>query len=351
MTASLLQESPSASLHCVGHSLGAHVCGFLANRLERGGRKTARITGLDPAGIEWTTRRTGIMEVQPMEVLPGTETRLDPGDADLVDVIHTDGNFAGTMVPLGHVDFYVGRTSETLGTSQAGCGCKDNCDHARSFQLYIDSVTANPEVSRVLTCSVTNHTLGNCRKAEGKGSLGYFYHGEGLAGVVGVIMESEGEEMPCSTEEEGEEEAWEEVWEEEEEDWGEDMEGSGEDSSETTLSEKEMKKQISKKTKVFTNQESISKLTTNLPTTPTTRPDKGSHVSLTFQTVVSDSVGRSGWWQLPCNSTCMSVIATSACLSLLCLLAVVYTCARRTYTRMLPRKEDSFLGSITRVYY
>lgn len=279
VTERLLEEAPSASLHCVGHSLGAHVCGFLANGLERGGRRTARITGLDPAGIDWTTRRTGIMEVQPMDLLPGTETRLDPGDADLVDVIHTDGNFAGTMVPLGHVDFYVGRTSETLGTSQAGCGCQDNCDHARSFQLYIDSVTAPPEASRVLACSVTNHTLANCRKAEGKESLGYFYHGEGLAGVVGVVMESEGEEMPCSTEEEEEEE---EAWEE---DWGEDWEESGENSSATTLSENDMEKQSSQKTTIFINQESISKSTTNLATTSTTRPDKGSQVSLTFQTV------------------------------------------------------------------
>ena len=50
------------------------------------------IQGLDAAGpLFWTNK-------------PGN--RLDPGDADFVDAIHTDGGRAGLFRPLGHIDFY-----------------------------------------------------------------------------------------------------------------------------------------------------------------------------------------------------------------------------------------------------
>ena len=124
VTADLLQQlSSRPSLHCIGHSLGAHVCGFLSNKLQENvGRRMERITGLDPAGIDWTTRLVGVMKVEPMPVLPHVDTRLDASDADFVDVIHTDANFAGMMEPSGDVDFYIGRTEERLGLSQKDCG-------------------------------------------------------------------------------------------------------------------------------------------------------------------------------------------------------------------------------------
>ena len=124
VTADLLQQlSSRPSLHCIGHSLGAHVCGFLSNKLQENvGRRMERITGLDPAGIDWTTRLVGVMKVEPMPVLPHVDTRLDASDADFVDVIHTDANFAGMMEPSGDVDFYIGRTEERLGSSQKDCG-------------------------------------------------------------------------------------------------------------------------------------------------------------------------------------------------------------------------------------
>ena len=52
-------------VHCIGHSLGAHVCGFLGNALEAStGSKMFRVSGLDPAGPQFTT-----------ELVPGTARR------------------------------------------------------------------------------------------------------------------------------------------------------------------------------------------------------------------------------------------------------------------------------------
>ena len=60
----------SQSFQLVGHSLGAHVCGFAGKRFNSS-EKIGHITGLDPAG-------------------PGfSRNRLSPTDANLVVVIHT----------------------------------------------------------------------------------------------------------------------------------------------------------------------------------------------------------------------------------------------------------------------
>jgi len=63
--------------HIIGHSLGAHIAGYAGEKLialNRG--KLGRISALDPA--------QPLFQDMPMFV------RLDPGDAEFVDVIHTD---------------------------------------------------------------------------------------------------------------------------------------------------------------------------------------------------------------------------------------------------------------------
>ena len=78
--------------HLIGHSLGSHVVGW-AGALSHSRGTISRITGLDPAG--------------PLFFLNNTETRLDPSDADFVDIIHTDsGSFLegqlSFLEPIGH---------------------------------------------------------------------------------------------------------------------------------------------------------------------------------------------------------------------------------------------------------
>ena len=63
--------------HIIGHSLGAHIAGYAGEKLIAVNRgKLGRISAIDPA--------------QPLFQDMPTFVRLDPGDAEFVDVIHTD---------------------------------------------------------------------------------------------------------------------------------------------------------------------------------------------------------------------------------------------------------------------
>ena len=76
----------------MGHSLGAHIAGFIGNRFSG---KIARITGMDPARPDFEA-----------PIMKDPKDRLDPTDAKFVDVIHSDSGAAGFIRPLGHADFY-----------------------------------------------------------------------------------------------------------------------------------------------------------------------------------------------------------------------------------------------------
>ena len=65
------------NIHLVGHSLGAHVVGFMSKRVQGLGLgRPRRLTGLDPA--------------YPFFELAGSEDRVDRSDADLVQIVHTN---------------------------------------------------------------------------------------------------------------------------------------------------------------------------------------------------------------------------------------------------------------------
>lgn len=113
-------------VHCIGHSLGAHSCGFIGKQL-----KLKRITGLDPAG--------------PLFVNVDPSDRLDKTDADLVDVINTNSVW-GISQSIGHKNFY-----PNGGKIQPGCWFKNSvnnderdngvsCSHNRSRKYFIESI-------------------------------------------------------------------------------------------------------------------------------------------------------------------------------------------------------------------
>ncbi|KAI8033734.1 endothelial lipase [Drosophila gunungcola] len=84
-----------------GYSLGAHAAGYAGAVLEG---RVEQIIGLDPAGPLFSL---------PAEVSP--KYRLDPGDAQFVQVLHTSGGTLGTSLKCGHADFYPngGRAPQT----------------------------------------------------------------------------------------------------------------------------------------------------------------------------------------------------------------------------------------------
>ena len=122
------------NLHLVGHSLGAHVAGFMAKKVASLGLgKVPRLTGLDPA--------------YPCYELLGPEGRVDKTDAELVQIVHTNSGWLWEgclsfkvntrsalfcmelwsplpQEPLGHVDFY-----PAGGSHQPGCTDIINVDN------------------------------------------------------------------------------------------------------------------------------------------------------------------------------------------------------------------------------
>ena len=99
------------TIHCIGHSLGAHACGFLGKALATlSAPPLDRITGLDPAGPLFLKSKLA----SGMEAMSGsTSARLAPEDARFVDTIHTDSTWLGSFDKTGHQDFYVGESKTT----------------------------------------------------------------------------------------------------------------------------------------------------------------------------------------------------------------------------------------------
>ena len=142
--------------HCIGHSLGAHICG-LTGQLLKASMKTPtfnRISGMDPAGPRF-------FDESKLNVT--SASRLNATDADFVDVIHTDGKDHwhckwllgdyckyGTLEPCGQVDFYPGsepiqnEAHRGYGCYQPGCTNYNNifhaCSHSRAHIYYMASI-------------------------------------------------------------------------------------------------------------------------------------------------------------------------------------------------------------------
>lgn len=87
----------------VGHSLGGQITGFVGKHVyKHTGQKLPRIIALDPAG--------------PLFVQRPDDKRLNKDDAEVVEVIHSDGGTFGFKDATGTIDFF-----PNGGSSQPGC--------------------------------------------------------------------------------------------------------------------------------------------------------------------------------------------------------------------------------------
>ncbi|XP_005181751.2 vitellogenin-1 isoform X2 [Musca domestica] len=113
---------PLKNIHLIGHSLGAHIMGAAARYFfESTGKLIPRVTGLDPAKPCFNEG----------EALSG----LMRGDAEFIDVIHSNSGVLGKRNPTGDVDFYPG------GLDPLPPGCVSvTCAHARAWEYFAETI-------------------------------------------------------------------------------------------------------------------------------------------------------------------------------------------------------------------
>ncbi|CAN7993870.1 unnamed protein product [Ixodes hexagonus] len=162
----------SSTVHCVGHSLGAHACGFFGRHFKnKTGLYIGRITALDAAG----------------PLFRDTNVFVSSEDAQFVDVIHTSESHwyihhgVGMMKAVGHVDFY-----PNFGERQPGCSVLDvACDHRLSALFFLESITNKKCRFRSKPCDEASLKMHgrNCVGRGASGEMGYFSMGSAGRGV------------------------------------------------------------------------------------------------------------------------------------------------------------------------
>lgn len=78
---------------------------------------------LDPANYLWDEK----------------SERVKRGDAEYVEVIHTNAYYFGLGEQIGDNDFYPNKGGNALGL-QPGCFLKPGCSHARAYEFFADSI-------------------------------------------------------------------------------------------------------------------------------------------------------------------------------------------------------------------
>ncbi|KAK5644378.1 hypothetical protein RI129_005678 [Pyrocoelia pectoralis] len=167
-------EKKLKHVHSIGHSLGAHLCGYIGYSLQKDfNLKLGRITGLDPAEPHFARAQAPV--------------RLDHTAADYVDIIHTDASAfirggLGIVEKIGHVDYY-----PNGGNNQPGCdrgvaqhisgtgsffrGVRTflGCNHIRSYNYFTESINSKCPFTSITCNSYDDLKSGICFECERNG--------------------------------------------------------------------------------------------------------------------------------------------------------------------------------------
>ncbi|XP_076321469.1 pancreatic lipase-related protein 2-like isoform X2 [Tachypleus tridentatus] len=144
--------------HLIGYSLGAHIAGFVGTEI----KNLSRITGLDPAAPMFETYNPAV--------------RLDPSDAQFVDVIHTNGESMvlgglGVYESIGDVDFFPNGGKFQKGCSNVLVGALSDifwgqwhslCHHRRAIEYFIESMKPGCSFLSVACDDYDDFLRGNC---------------------------------------------------------------------------------------------------------------------------------------------------------------------------------------------
>uniref|UniRef100_A0A1L8EB18 Putative vitellogenin-1-like protein n=1 Tax=Haematobia irritans TaxID=7368 RepID=A0A1L8EB18_HAEIR len=146
----LVKIVPLERIHLIGHSLGSHIMGAAARFFhEKTGKLIPRVTGLDPA--------------KPCFNEGETLSGLMRGDAEFIDVIHSNSGVLGKRSPTGDADFYPG------GLDPLPPGCVSvTCAHARAWEYFAETVYPGNENNFMgARCtSLTRLREGKCPKQD-----------------------------------------------------------------------------------------------------------------------------------------------------------------------------------------
>ncbi|XP_026725696.1 phospholipase A1 member A-like [Trichoplusia ni] len=133
-----------SSIHLIGFSLGAHVAGMTGKLVKMKLNATiGQITALDPA----------------RPCFARADQRLERGDAEFVQVIHSSAGVLGIEEPLGHADVYV----NGVPGKHPECEHKAislECDHAQAWKLFAASAV-NEKVLMGRQCANWGELLQN----------------------------------------------------------------------------------------------------------------------------------------------------------------------------------------------